>query len=90
MRAHGAHFVGLAFRRMIDQSILVLVGVEQCNEPMVVQTEAEMTSPEALVTRQRIIETERLIRPYIRWTPVIKVDASDFGLPAAPLLLNWS
>jgi threonine dehydratase len=35
------------------------------------------------VTRQRITETAALIRPYIRRTPVIEIDAADFGLPPA-------
>ena len=33
----------------------------------------------------RIAETERLIRPYIRHTPVITVAAGDFGLEPGPL-----
>jgi threonine dehydratase len=32
------------------------------------------------IDRDAIAATERLIRPYIRRTPVIEVDASDFGL----------
>jgi len=32
------------------------------------------------ITRQRITTVERLIRPYIRRTPVIEVDGGDFGL----------
>jgi len=32
------------------------------------------------ITRERIAATERLIRPYIRRTPVIEVDAADFSL----------
>ena len=35
-----------------------------------------------------ITATERLIRPYIRYTPVIRVDAQDFGLDPAPLVLK--
>jgi threonine dehydratase len=38
-----------------------------------------------LVTRDRIAEAERLIRPYIRRTPLVVVDAADFGLPQSPL-----
>jgi threonine dehydratase len=38
--------------------------------------------------RQQILETERLIRPHVRQTPVVFVDARDFGLPAAPLALK--
>jgi threonine dehydratase len=40
------------------------------------------------ITRDRIAEAERLIRPYIRRTPVIGVDLSDFGLPAQPVALK--
>jgi threonine dehydratase len=31
---------------------------------------------------------ERLIRPYIRRTPLVAVDAADFGLPSSPLYLK--
>jgi threonine dehydratase len=41
-----------------------------------------------LVTRDRIAEVERLIRPYIRRTPLVAVDAADFGLPRSPLHLK--
>jgi threonine dehydratase len=37
------------------------------------------------IDRDSIAATERLIRPYIRRTPTIIVDAADFGLAAAPL-----
>lgn len=37
------------------------------------------------IDRARIAETERLIRPYIRHTPVITVAAGDFGLEPGPL-----
>jgi threonine dehydratase len=37
------------------------------------------------VTRERIAEAEPLIRPHIRRTPVVEVDAADFGLDAAPV-----
>ena len=40
------------------------------------------------ITRDRIIETERLIRPYIRHTPVVRVDLADFGLAARPVDLK--
>jgi threonine dehydratase len=39
----------------------------------------------AEVTREAIRATEGRIRPYIRRTPVIDVDAADFGLPPARL-----
>ena len=40
------------------------------------------------ITRERIAETERVIRPYVRWTPVIRADAVDFGLAAAPVVFK--
>ena len=40
---------------------------------------------EARVNRDSIVANERLIRPYIRRTPVITLDAADFGLPATAL-----
>ena len=40
---------------------------------------------DSMVDRGSIAQTERLIRPHIRRTPVIEVDAVDFGLAAARL-----
>jgi threonine dehydratase len=40
------------------------------------------------IDRDRIAANERLIRPYIRRTPVITVDAADFGLAPRPLALK--
>ena len=34
------------------------------------------------ITRERIAEVERIIRPYIRRTPTVTVDLADLGLPA--------
>lgn len=36
-------------------------------------------SIENTVTPERIAETEKLIRPHIRRTPVMRVDMRDFG-----------
>jgi threonine dehydratase len=47
-----------------------------------------MSDSHTLITRGRIAETERLIRPFVRQTPLIAVDAGDFGLPPTPLLLK--
>jgi threonine dehydratase len=38
-----------------------------------------------LITRERIVATEAAIRPYIRRTPLVRLDAADFGLSSAPL-----
>ena len=37
------------------------------------------------INRDAIAATERLIRPHVRHTPIITVDAGDFGLEAPPL-----
>src|ERR1700752_178405 len=38
-----------------------------------------------MIDRDYIAQTERLIRPHVRRTPIIEVDAADFGLAAASL-----
>jgi threonine dehydratase len=40
------------------------------------------------ITPDRIAETERLIRPHIRHTPLLEVDLADFGLEAKPVALK--
>jgi threonine dehydratase len=40
------------------------------------------------ITRERIAVTDRVIRPYIRRTPMMRVDLADFGLPARPIDLK--
>ena len=35
--------------------------------------------------RESIAATERIIRPHIRYTPVVEVESGDFGLPSAKL-----
>jgi threonine dehydratase len=47
-----------------------------------------MTRPDTPISRERIIDVERVIRPFIRWTPVMQMDASEFGLQSAPLHLK--
>ena len=42
----------------------------------------------SLVTPERIAKAERLIRPYIRHTPVIRVGLADFGLQGRPIALK--
>jgi threonine dehydratase len=44
--------------------------------------------PDATITPDRIAETERLIRPHVRHTPVLHVDLADFGLAPRPLALK--
>ena len=40
------------------------------------------------ITRDAIAETEKLIRPFVRRTPVLRVDLKDFGLAACPVDLK--
>ncbi|HTA70387.1 MAG TPA: threonine/serine dehydratase [Bryobacteraceae bacterium] len=40
------------------------------------------------ITRERVTETERLIRPYIRRTPVFEVACADFGLDCSQLVFK--
>ncbi|MGA2095530.1 MAG: threonine/serine dehydratase [Candidatus Acidiferrum sp.] len=44
--------------------------------------------PDTQVDRERIAETERVIRPHIRRTPVLEGDRADFGLGSAPLFFK--
>ena len=44
-----------------------------------------MTVLEATVTRERIAETERRIRSYVRRTPILAADLADFGLAPHPV-----
>ena len=40
------------------------------------------------ITPDRIAETERLIRPHVRHTPVVHVDLSEFGGRPRPVALK--
>jgi threonine dehydratase len=44
-----------------------------------------MSETPPMIDRDHIAATERLIRPYVRRTPVIAIDAGDFGLALGPL-----
>ncbi len=47
-----------------------------------------MTDQAALISRERIIATERAIRPHVRRTPLIEADGADFDLAPAALLFK--
>ena len=47
-----------------------------------------MDAPGRIVTPQKIAACEKLIRPHIRRTPVVEVDAGEFGLAANSLTLK--
>jgi threonine dehydratase len=40
------------------------------------------------ISRERIVEAEKLIRPYIRRTPIVDVDLADFGMQSASVALK--
>jgi threonine dehydratase len=40
------------------------------------------------ITRDSIAAAERLIRPHVRRTPVVAVDATEFGLAPGPLMFK--
>ncbi len=42
----------------------------------------------SIVSRERIAETNLLIRPHVRHTPLFRVDARDFDLPSRPITLK--
>jgi threonine dehydratase len=44
--------------------------------------------PDTSITPDRIAETERLIRPHIRHTPILRVDLNDFGRGPRPFALK--
>jgi threonine dehydratase len=44
--------------------------------------------PDPQIDRGQIIETETIIRPYIRRTPIIEVDNGEFGLASTPIVLK--
>ena len=46
------------------------------------------TSSPPAIDRAHIAAAERLIRPYIRHTPVIRIAAGDLGLEGQPLALK--
>jgi threonine dehydratase len=45
-------------------------------------------NPDQQFRRQRIIETEKLIRPHIRRTPLLESSGAEFGLAPFPLLFK--
>jgi threonine dehydratase len=47
-----------------------------------------VTDQAALISRERIIATERAIRPHVRRTPLIEADGADFDLAPAALLFK--
>lgn len=47
-----------------------------------------MVRRRSMVTRSQIADTEPVIRPHIRTTPVIEIDGADIGLAGVPLILK--
>jgi threonine dehydratase len=48
----------------------------------------EKPTADAVVDRDAIAATAKLIRPHVRVTPILKTEGSDFGLPAGRLVLK--
>ena len=44
--------------------------------------------PDTTIGRGRIALIEKVIRPYIRRTPLVEIDGADFGLGSAPLIFK--
>jgi threonine dehydratase len=53
-----------------------------------IETMDRTTAPRKIIDRAAIVETEHLIRPHIRRTPVIEVRGSDFGLNDSTLIFK--
>src|ERR1700687_2779329 len=51
-------------------------------------TGAPLMPLDTSITPDRIAETERLLRPHVRHTPIIHVDLADFGAEQKPLALK--
>ena len=49
---------------------------------------AAQDAPDRAIGRARIAEIEALIRPYIRRTPLLEIDAAEFGLDSFPIALK--
>ena len=41
-----------------------------------------------MISRERIEQTETVIRPYIRRTPILEVDGADFGLDSIRIVFK--
>src|SRR5947209_9401637 len=52
------------------------------------QSALECLAMDAPVDAETIAQCERLIRPFIRRTPVVEVDGAEFGLPGHTLTLK--
>jgi threonine dehydratase len=44
--------------------------------------------PATRINRERIRATEKVIRPHIRWTPILEADGRDFGLGAISIIFK--
>ena len=47
-----------------------------------------LLAPAPLLTRERIADVERTIRPFVRRTPVVEANAAEFGLQPGALVLK--
>jgi threonine dehydratase len=42
----------------------------------------------SLIGQERIAATEKIIRPHVRWTPILEAEGRDFGLEPVPLVFK--
>src|ERR1700674_3542318 len=47
-----------------------------------------MIKTSSVIDREQIAQTAKLIRPYVRRTPIVEVDSRDFGLDSISLVLK--
>ncbi len=52
------------------------------------QASSDPPQTQRSIDRDQIAAVEQLIRPYVRHTPIISVDARDFGLDGPPLVMK--
>src|SRR5215475_7842655 len=66
-----------------DASFPLVIGSSDRNEVSFAVTQTQRS-----VDRDEIAAIEQLIRPYVRHTPIITIDARDFGLDSSPFALK--
>src|SRR5215475_3641902 len=76
-----AAFICQSLKRSLDLHFVTLLSYE--GDVNASSRNGPMSSN--AITRERIEETGRLIRPYIRRTPILLVDRRDFGLAPGSL-----
>jgi threonine dehydratase len=58
------------------------------NEPSILRTNVDRPHAALPICRSRIADTAKILRPHVRETPVIDIEASDFGIEAPGVKLS--